>query len=99
MPELGLPVQPVLAEDLGGDGEFGGALEQAGADDDLGAEDGLVVVDVRGAVGAVVAVYGLACLFWSAPRGGSGVSEGDLISFMYGWMDGWMDRRCERRCV
>ena len=73
MAELGLPVQPVLAEDLGGDGEVGRALEQAGADDDLGAEHGLVVVDVRGAVGAVVAVYGLACLVGVArPRGGGG---------------------------
>lgn len=57
MRELRLPAQPILAEDLGRDGELAAALEQARADDDFGPQDGLVVVDVRGAVGAVVAVY------------------------------------------
>ena len=59
--QLWLPAQPVLAEDLGSDWELLAALEQASADNDLGAENGLVVVDVGGAVGAVVAVYWLAC--------------------------------------
>ena len=76
MRELGLPAQTVLAEDLGGDGEGLGAVEEGGADDDLGAEDGLVVVDVGGAVGAVVAVYWVA--WW-----GGGVR-------LEPWgMDGW----------
>lgn len=61
MRHLGLPAQAVLSKDLRLDGEGGAALQEGGADDDLGAQDGLVVVDVRGAVGAVVAVYGLAC--------------------------------------
>lgn len=57
MRELRLPAQAILAEDLGRDGELGAALQQGGADDDLVAQDGLVVVEVRGAVWAVVAVY------------------------------------------
>ena len=65
MSHLGLPGQTILAKDLGRDGELLVAFQQGGADDDLIAEDGLVVVDVRGAVGAVVAVYGIAC-GWSA---------------------------------
>ena len=59
--QLWLPAQPILAEDLSNDWELLAALEQASADNDLGAENGLVVVDVGGAVGAVVAVYWLAC--------------------------------------
>ena len=62
MRDLGLPLQPILAEDLGRDLEILAALEQAGTDDDLVAQDGLVVVDVGGAVGAVVTVDVFACL-------------------------------------
>lgn len=59
MSNLLLPAESVLAEDLGlwlkGLAAFG---EDAGAEDDgVGAGDCLVVVDVGGAVGAVVAVY------------------------------------------
>ena len=91
MRDLGLPAQPVLPEDLRLDGEGAAALEQARADDDLGPEDGLVVVDVGGAVGAVVAVHGLACtqgqglqrrcffaLFLSSGCGGGWVVVGEL---------------------
>ena len=56
MRNLLLPPQPILAENLGRDIEDFAALEQTGAYDNFGAEHGLVVVDVRGAVGAVVAV-------------------------------------------
>lgn len=58
--QLWLPAQPILAEDLSNYWELLAALEQASADNDLGAENSLVVVDVGGAVGAVVAVYWLA---------------------------------------
>ena len=60
--DLGLPLQAVLAEDLSLDGELAATVEQTGADDDLVAENGLVVVQVRGAVGAVIAVDWLACV-------------------------------------
>ena len=57
MRQLRLPPQPILAEDLSGNGPLLAAVEESGADDDLVvAHDGLVVVDVGGAVGAVVAV-------------------------------------------
>lgn len=56
-----MPLQPILAKDLRMHAKVLAALEQTGADDDFVAEDGLVVVDVRGAVGAVVAVYVFAC--------------------------------------
>lgn len=61
---LRLPAQAILSENLRRDRELGGggALEQARAHNDLGPQHRLVVVDVRGAVGAVVAVDGLACL-------------------------------------
>ena len=59
--DLLLPVEAVLAVDLEADGVVLGQVEQGGADDVLVAHDGLVVVDVRGAVGAVVAVDGFAC--------------------------------------
>lgn len=53
------------------------ALEQTGADDDFVAQDGLVVVDVRGAVGAVVAVYVFAWMgCWFGICGGEGADEG-----------------------
>lgn len=58
---LRLPAQLILAENLSPNGEAVAPLEQTGAHHDLGPEDGLVVVDVRCAVGAVVAVYWLAC--------------------------------------
>ena len=79
MRELRLPAQPILAEDLGRDGELAAALEQARADDDFGPQDGLVVVDVRGAVGAVVAVYRFACCFGVTrrQRGGNIFDDGD----------------------
>ena len=51
-----LPLEPVLPINLGRNGERLALLQQAGTDDDLGAEDGLVVIYVRGAVGAVVAI-------------------------------------------
>lgn len=57
---LRLPGQTILAEDLRRDLEVLGALQQAGADNDLVAQDGLMVVHVGGAVGAVVAMDGLA---------------------------------------
>lgn len=55
-----LPAQLVLAEDLSRHREILAALQQTGAHHDLRAQHGLVVVDVRGAVGAVVAVDGFA---------------------------------------
>jgi len=58
---LWLPAHLGLAEDLRRRLELLPAVQQHGADDDLVAHDGLVVVDVRGAVGAVVAIDGLAC--------------------------------------
>jgi len=61
MRNLRLPAQPILPENLRRHLEMVASFQQAGADDDLVAQDGLVVVEVRGAVGAVVAVYGLAC--------------------------------------
>lgn len=75
-------MQPILAENLGRDGELLAALEQARADDDLGSQHRLVVVDVRGAVGAVVAVYRLACV-WEG--GGGRVSQ---IVLLYMWTGG-----------
>jgi len=62
------------------------AVEEDGAHDDLVAHDGLVVVDVRGAVGAVVAAYCFSCFFrrgvvrkggvWKGVwKGGRGIEE------------------------
>ena len=61
MRHLFLPRRPILAENFRRRLQVFPALEQRGADDDFGAEDGLVVVDVGGAVGAVVAVDVLSC--------------------------------------
>ena len=61
MRQLRLPARAVLPEDLSRDGEFLAPIQQGRADDDLVAQNGLVVVDVRGAVGTVVAVDGFAC--------------------------------------
>ena len=72
MRQLRLPARAVLPKDLSRDGEFLASLQQPRADDDLVAQDSLVVVDVRGAVGAVVAVHGLACEM------GRGLVGGDL---------------------
>lgn len=74
MRELRLPLGPILAVNLSRDWKRVTAFEQTGPDDYFGPENGLVVVDVRGAVGAVVAVYGFAYL-----RGLvlGGVCEGD----------------------
>lgn len=58
--QLRLPAQPILPEDLRRDLEVVASLQQARADDDLVAQDGLVVINVRGAVGAVVAIHRLA---------------------------------------
>lgn len=58
---LWLPVQLVLAENLRRNRELLAPLQKSGADNDLVAQDGLVVVDVRGAVGTVVAIYGVSC--------------------------------------
>lgn len=55
-----LPVVPILGIDLSRGLPVLGALEQRGADHVLGRVDGLVVVDVGGAVGAVVAVHRVA---------------------------------------
>ena len=57
---LRLPAQPILPKDLRCNREFLRSLEQAGSHNDLVAEYGLVVVDVRGAIGTVVAVDGVA---------------------------------------
>ncbi len=54
------------------------AVEEDGAHDDLVAHDGLVVVDVRGAVGAVVAAYCFSCFFWRGVVRKGGVLEGGL---------------------
>lgn len=59
MRNLRLPGQPILAVDLGRDLEAFAALQQAGPHDNLVAQDGLVVVDVGGAVRAIVAVDGV----------------------------------------
>lgn len=57
-----LPREPILDVEFGADLEIAVALEENGADDDfVGAHGGLVVVGVRGAVGAVVAVYWVSC--------------------------------------
>ena len=53
---LRLPAQSILAKDLRCNGKFFRALQQTGSYNDVVAEDGLVVVDVSGAVGTVVAV-------------------------------------------
>lgn len=60
---FGLPAELVLAVDLGGDRELlAGVGRDAGAGDDgVRAHNLLVVVDVGGAVRAVVAVDGVAC--------------------------------------
>ena len=57
---LRLPAQPVLPKDFRRNGEFLRALQQTGSYDDLIAEDGLVVVNVGGAVGTIVAMDGVA---------------------------------------
>ena len=57
--KLGLPAQPILAEDLRIDLELLPALQQGGPNDNLVAHDGLVVVKVGSAVGTVVAVDGV----------------------------------------
>lgn len=90
MRHLGLPGEAILAEDLSRDLEVLGALQQAGADDDLVAQDGLVVVDVGGAVGAVVAVDVLA--WWGG--GGWGVSGGGYWWWKEGreWVEGGGER-------
>ena len=61
MRDLLLPWRPILSENLRGGLQILAARKQRGADDDFRAEDGLVVVDVGGAVGAVVAVDILSC--------------------------------------
>ena len=66
------PVQAVFTEDLGRNGELLAVLEQTRADDDLGPQHGLVVVDVRGTVGAVVAIDWLACWKRKSASGLSG---------------------------
>ncbi|MCJ1479950.1 hypothetical protein MMC06_000104 [Schaereria dolodes] len=53
---LRLPGQLILSENLRVNAELLAALEKDGADDIFVAENGLVVIDVRGAVRAVVAV-------------------------------------------
>lgn len=70
MRELRLPLGPILTKDLRRDRKFLTAGQQTGPDDNFRPENGLVVVDVRGAVGAVVAVYGFACLKGFGVRGG-----------------------------
>ena len=99
MRELRLPSQPILSEDLGRDGELGAALEEARADDDLGAQDRLVVVDVRGAVGAVVAVYWFALRRRGGGLAGVGPWVGGSMGVMREVMEGgggrgmgWMGR-------
>lgn len=67
MRHLRLPPQAILPEDLRCDFEVLAALQQARAHDDLVAQHGLVVVDVRCTVGAVVAVDGVSC--WDGGRG------------------------------
>lgn len=59
MPDLRLPLQPILPEDLRRDLETLATLQQARTHDDLVAQHGLVVVSVGGAIGAVVAVDGI----------------------------------------
>jgi hypothetical protein len=62
IPRLRLPLPLLDAEDLrAGLPPLLRVLQQRGADDDLVAHDVLVVVGVRGAVGAVEAVYRVAC--------------------------------------
>ncbi len=57
---LRLPVQLVLAIELGYDRKLFITFQKDRADDNLVTENGLVVVEVRGAVGAIVAVDGFA---------------------------------------
>jgi hypothetical protein len=62
--DLWLPRHLGFPEDLGRGLELLAAVEQDGAHDDrVRSHDLLVVVDVRRAVGAVVAVHCLACWF------------------------------------
>ena len=57
-----LPRKPILDVKLGRNLEVTVALQKDGAHDNfVGAHDGLVVVGVRGAVGAVVAVHCVSC--------------------------------------
>ena len=58
---LRLPAHLGLAEDLSSRLQVLASVEEDGTDDDLIAHDGLVVVDMGGAIGAVVAVDRLAC--------------------------------------
>jgi len=60
MRNLLLPVHLRLAVDLSVGFPVLASVEEDGADDDFRAHDGLVVVDMGGAVGAVVAVDGVA---------------------------------------
>lgn len=57
--KLGLPSQPILAEDLRIHLELLPALQQGRPDDNFVAHDGLMVVNVGSAVGTVVAVDGV----------------------------------------
>ena len=60
MRNLLLPGHLRLAVDLGVGLPVLASIEENGAHDDFGAHDRLVVVDVGGSVGAVVAVDGVA---------------------------------------
>ena len=59
---LRLPRHLSLAPDLGSRLPLLRAVEEDGSDHELGAHDSLMVVDVGGAVGAIVAIDILACL-------------------------------------
>lgn len=65
MCNLLLPLQLVLAIDLRNGIKLLALLQQNRSEDDLVWHDGLLVVRVRGAVGAVEAVDWIACSFLS----------------------------------
>lgn len=57
---FGLPAQLVLAVNFCSNGELFIPIKKAGSNDDLGTRDGLMVVDVRCAIWAIIAVDGFA---------------------------------------
>lgn len=68
---LRLPPQPILPKDLRRHFEPLAAVQQRRPNDNLVAHDGLMVVNMRGAIGAVVAVDGVSCRrFWIRSNGG-----------------------------
>lgn len=97
-----LLVPPVLRlpPDLRPDGDLPPLLQQARAQDDaVLAERELVVVRVRGAVRAVVAVHRLACVRGQSPRMCGGKGRGGSGEVGEGKKGGCTHRRRRSRCT